>query len=149
MLFAGDVLLFLPSGVLMLAGFLLRPHLEQSKRSTRLGTHSTSCCWFYGGSTSTPILVTCWQYVSPNEDLYNRNYDRLYLFEILIVVSVLFHLIRQSDGPWRRFYLLTLARSCLTMSGSRSRTKPSSSPPISLGAGMTSLMSRPSHYSSW
>ena len=36
MLFAGDVLLFLP-GVLMLAGFLLRPHLEQSKRSARLG----------------------------------------------------------------------------------------------------------------
>jgi hypothetical protein len=35
MLFAGDVLVFLP-GILMLAGFLLRPHLQQSERSARL-----------------------------------------------------------------------------------------------------------------
>ena len=104
MLFAGDVLLFFP-GVLMLAGFLLRPHLEQSKRSALLGTQDFLLLvlwWVYFYA----FLVTCWQYISPNEDLYNRNYDRLYLFEILIVVSVLFHLIRQSDGPWRRFYLL-------------------------------------------
>src|SRR6202007_102900 len=51
-------------------------------------------------------LVTCWQYVAPNEALYNRNYDRLYMIEILVVVSVLAHLIRQSSGAWRRFYLL-------------------------------------------
>jgi diguanylate cyclase (GGDEF)-like protein len=104
MLFAGDVLLFFP-GVLMLAGFLLRPHLEQSKRSALLGTQDFLLLvlwWVY----FYVFLVTCWQYVSPNEDLYNRNYDRLYLFEILVVVSVLFHLIRQSEGPWRRFYLL-------------------------------------------
>lgn len=54
-------------------------------------------------------LVTCWQYVSPNEFLYNRNYDRLYLVEIIIVVSALIQLIRQSSGIWRRFYLLYTA----------------------------------------
>ena len=35
-LFAGDVLLFLP-GVLMLAGFLLQPHLEQSQAQRTAG----------------------------------------------------------------------------------------------------------------
>jgi len=106
MLFAGDVLLFLP-GILMLAGFLLRPHVEQSRRGARLGSihFLLLILWwvfFY------VYLVTCWQYVSPNENLYNRNYDRLYLFEILAVASVLLHLIRRSAGPWRRFYLLYL-----------------------------------------
>jgi diguanylate cyclase (GGDEF)-like protein len=105
-LFAGDVLPFLP-GVLMLAGFLLRPHIEQSRRGARLGTihFLLLMLWwvfFY------IFLVTCWQYASPNEDLYNRNYDRLYLFQVLAISSVLLHLVRRSSGPWRRFYLLYL-----------------------------------------
>lgn len=104
MLFAGDVLLFLP-GVLMLAGFLLVPHLEQSRRSTRLGTVDflLLVLWwlfFYA------YLVSCWQYVSPNEDLYNRNYDRLYLAETALIVTVLLQLMRRSSAAWRRFYLL-------------------------------------------
>jgi diguanylate cyclase (GGDEF)-like protein len=104
MLFAGDVLMFVP-GVLMLSGFLLRPHLQQSRRSARLGTVDflLLVLWwvfFYA------YLVSCWQYVSPNEDLYNRNYDNLYLGEIVIIVGVLTHLIRHSEGHWRRFYLL-------------------------------------------
>lgn len=105
-LFAGDVLPFLP-GILMLAGFLLRPHVEQSRRGVRLGSihFVLLMLWwvfFY------VFLVSCWQYVSPNESLYNRNYDRLYLFEILAVTFVLLHLIRSSSGSWRRFYLLYL-----------------------------------------
>lgn len=104
MLFAGDVLLFIP-GVLMLAGFLLRPHMEQSRRSALLGTQDflLLVLWwvfFY------VYLVTCWQYVSPNEALYNRNYDALYMMEILAVVCVLGYLIKQSSDAWRRFYLL-------------------------------------------
>lgn len=104
MLFAGDVLLFLP-GLMMLAGFLLRPHIEHSQSSARLGALDfllLMVWWvfFYA------YLVTCWQYVSPNEALYNRNYDRLYLTAIAVVVSVLVHLIRHSNGSWRRFYLL-------------------------------------------
>lgn len=104
MLFAGDVLLFLP-GMMMLAGFLLRPHVEHSRSSARLGAIDfllLMVWWvfFYA------YLVTCWQYVSPNEALYNRNYDRLYLTEIVVLVSVLIHLIRHSTGSWRRFYVL-------------------------------------------
>ena len=104
MLFAGDILLF-PPGLLMLAGFVLRPHIEHSRSSARLGTLDfllLMVWWvfFYG------YLVICWQYVSPNEAMYNRNYDRLYLIEVLVLVSVLAHLIRHSSGTWRRFYLL-------------------------------------------
>ena len=107
MLFAGDVLLFIP-GLLMLSGLLLRPHLQQSRHSARLGTVDflLLVLWwvfFYA------YLVSSWQYVSPNEALYNRNYDNLYLGEIVIIVGVLTQLIRYSSGPWRRFYLLYTA----------------------------------------
>ncbi len=102
LLFPGDVLLFLP-GVMMLAGFLLRPHQEQSKRRARLGTLDfllLMLWWvfFY------VFLVTCWQYISPNVNLYNRNYDRLYLVEILVVLAVLCVLLKKSAGEWRLFY---------------------------------------------
>ncbi len=105
-LFIGDVLPFLP-GILMLAGFLLRPHIEQTRRGARLGTihFLLLMLWwvfFY------IYLVSGWQFASPNEELYNRNYDRLYLFETLAVASVLLHLVRRSAGLWRRFYLLYL-----------------------------------------
>lgn len=104
--FAIDVLLFLP-GVLMLAGFLLQPHLEQSKRSARLGTLDfllLMVWWifFY------VYLVICWQYVSPNVDRYNNNYDRLYMVEILVVVIVQCALLKRSSGAWRRFYAFYL-----------------------------------------
>jgi diguanylate cyclase (GGDEF)-like protein len=103
-LFAGDALLFTP-GVMMLAGFLLQPHLEQSKRRARLGTLDfllLMLWWvfFY------VYLVTCWQYISPNVDLYNKNYDRLYMIEILVVLLVLCVLLKRSTGVWRRFYAL-------------------------------------------
>jgi diguanylate cyclase (GGDEF)-like protein len=104
MLFAGDVLMFVP-GVLMLSGFLLRPHLQQSRRSARLGTVDFLLLvlwWVFLYA----YLVSCWQYVSPDENLYNRNYDNLYLGEIVIIIGVLAQLIRHSAGHWRRFYFL-------------------------------------------
>ena len=100
--FAGDALLFSP-GLMMLAGFLLKPHLEQSKRRARLGTLDfllLMVWWvfFY------VFFITCWQYVSTNEALYNKNYDRLYMVEVLIVAVVQCLLLARSSGPWRRFY---------------------------------------------
>ena len=105
-LFDGDVLLILP-GALMLAGLLLRPHLQQSEHTSRLGMLDfvlLMLWWVY----MYVYLVTCWQYVSPNEDLYNRNYDRLYAVEAVVVLAVLGLLIKRSTGTWRRFYALIL-----------------------------------------
>jgi diguanylate cyclase (GGDEF)-like protein len=105
-LFAGDVLLILP-GALTLAGLLLRPHLQQSKHTSRLGVLDfvlLMLWWVY----IYVYLVMCWQYVSPNEDLYNRNYDRLYMVETLVVLVVLGILLKRSAGTWRGFYALIL-----------------------------------------
>lgn len=49
-------------------------------------------------------LVMCWQYISKNEALYNRNFDRLYVVEMLVVVVVLSLLAAWSAGAWKRFY---------------------------------------------
>ena len=65
MLFAGDGLLFVP-GVLMLAGFLLRPHIKQSGRSTGLGLRDFLLLVFWW-TFSYVYLVMCWQYISPND----------------------------------------------------------------------------------
>lgn len=106
-LFEGDVLLFFP-GILMLAGFLLRPHLEQSKRSARLGMLDfwlLVSWWVF----LYVCLVMCWQYISPNEAMYNRNYDRLYMAENLVLMVVLVLLVKTSAGAWRRLYAVFLA----------------------------------------
>ena len=105
-LFDGDVLLILP-GALMLSGLLLRPHLQQSEQTSRLGMLDfvlLMLWWVY----MYVYLVMCWQYVSPNEDLYNRNYDGLYAIEALVVLAVLGVLIKRSAGTWRSFYALIL-----------------------------------------
>jgi diguanylate cyclase (GGDEF)-like protein len=107
MLFAGDVLLFVP-GILMLAGLLLRPHLQQSEHSARLGMLDFLLLMFWWVCFYV-YLVMSWQYISPNQALYNQNYDRLYMVENLILAVVLGLLIKQSSGAWRRFYALFLA----------------------------------------
>jgi diguanylate cyclase (GGDEF)-like protein len=105
-MFPGDVVLFL-AGVPILAALLLRPHLEPSYNSVRLGLldfFQLMLWWIY----LYVYLVMCWQYLSPNTALYDRNYDRLYLIEILVQVLVLGALLKQSTGAWRRFYALLL-----------------------------------------
>ncbi|HUH63894.1 MAG TPA: GGDEF domain-containing protein [Terracidiphilus sp.] len=103
-MFAGDAILFL-AGVPMLAGLLLRPHLEPSHRSMRFGILDflqLMLWWIY----FYVYLVTCWQYVAKNAALYNRNFDWLYLTEILVLAGALALLASQSAGAWRRFYAL-------------------------------------------
>jgi diguanylate cyclase (GGDEF)-like protein len=107
MMFAGDVLLFLP-GVLMLAGLLLRPHLHPSKHSVRFGMLDFLLLllwWIYFYVS----LVMCWQYVSASEALYNRNFDRLYELEILVSAVVLSLMLRRTASGWKRFYAYLLA----------------------------------------
>ncbi len=104
--FAGDVLLFL-AGVPMLAGLLLRPHVKPSKNNARLGIMDFSLLmiwWVY----FYVYFVVSWEYVSLNLPIYNRNYDRLYNLELLVLVTVILSLIRGSSGAWRRFYIAFL-----------------------------------------
>lgn len=101
-MFSGDIVLFL-ADVPLLAGLLLRPHLEPSRNSVRLGMLDflqLMLWWVF----VYVYLVTCWQYVSVNSAIYNRNFDRLYMIGVGVLVSVLALLSRQSTGAWRRFY---------------------------------------------
>ena len=101
-MFPADALLFL-AGAPMFAGLLLRPHRQPSERSARLGALDFSLLllwWLYLYVS----FVVCWQYVSPNEDAYNRNFDWLSGAECILItfVSALFW--RQTSGKWKKFY---------------------------------------------
>lgn len=106
-MFPGDALLFL-AGAPMMAGFLLRPHQQPSQRSARLGLLDFLLLllwWLYVYVS----FVVCWQYVSPNEDLYNRNFDLLSGVESFLIVAVLLLFWRESTGLWRKFYAFLCA----------------------------------------
>ena len=101
-MFSADALLFM-AGVPMLAGLLLRPHLQPSERSARLGALDFSLLllwWLY----LYVFYVICWQYVSPDLAHYDRNYDLLDAGEALVIASVLGVFWYRASGQWRKFY---------------------------------------------
>lgn len=103
-MFPGDALLFL-AGAPMMAGLLLRPHQQPSERSVRLGVLDFLLLllwWLYVYVS----FVVCWQYVSPNEELYNGNFDLLSGIESVLIVVVLVIFYRESSGLWRKFYAM-------------------------------------------
>jgi len=103
-MFSADALLFM-AGVPMLAGLLLRPHLQPSERSARLGALDFSLLllwWLY----LYVFYVICWQYVSPDLTHYDKNYDLLDAGEAFVIASVLGVFCYLASGRWRKFYRL-------------------------------------------
>jgi diguanylate cyclase (GGDEF)-like protein len=101
-MYPADALLFL-AGAPMMAGLLLRPHREPPERSARLGALDfllLALWWLYLYVS----FVVCWQYVSPNVDAYNRNFDLLSWAETILLAAVLSVFYFQSSGRWRVFY---------------------------------------------
>ena len=101
-MFFADALLFM-AGVPILAGLLLRPHLQPSERSARLGALDFSLLllwWLYLYVS----YVICWQYVSPDRAHYDRNYNLLDAGEALVLASVLAVFWYRASGPWKKFY---------------------------------------------
>ena len=101
-MFPGDALLFL-AGAPMIAGVLLRPHRPSDERNVRLGFLDFLLLllwWFYLYAS----FVVCWQYISPNESAYNRNFDDLSIAETVLLTGVLLLFWRESSGRWRKFY---------------------------------------------
>lgn len=97
-----DALLFL-AGAPMMAGFLLRPHREPSARSVRLGVLDFFLLllwWLYVYVS----LIVSWQYISPNLDAYNRNFDLLSSVENVLIAAIIAVFWFQSSGKWKRFY---------------------------------------------
>ena len=101
-MYPADALLFL-AGAPMFAGLLLRPHRQPTERSARLGAldFALLAMWWLYLYVS---YVICWQYVSPNEAAYNRNFDLLSGAESILLACVLAVFWRQSSGRWKTFY---------------------------------------------
>ncbi|MGA1985486.1 MAG: GGDEF domain-containing protein [Candidatus Sulfotelmatobacter sp.] len=101
-MYPADALLFL-AGAPMIAGLLLRPHRQPSERSARLGLLDFLLLllwWLYLYVS----FVVCWQYISPNEAGYNRNFDLLAGAETILIACVLLVFWRESSGRWKTFY---------------------------------------------
>jgi len=97
-----DSLLFL-AGAPMVAGVLLRPHRQTSESSARLGVLDfllLALWWLYLYVS----FVMCWQYISPNLDAYNRNFDALSGAEAVVLAGVLLVFWRESSGRWKALY---------------------------------------------
>lgn len=97
-----DALLFL-AGAPMMAGFLLRPDREPSASSARLGVLDFFLLllwWLYLYVS----LVVSWQFVSPNLEAYNRNFDRLAIVENALIVAVIAIFWLKTSGKWKLFY---------------------------------------------
>jgi diguanylate cyclase (GGDEF)-like protein len=97
-----DALLFL-AGAPMIGGLLLRPHREPTEPSARLGLLDFLLlllwwCYLYVS------FVMSWQYPWPNEPSYSRNFDVLSAAQAVVLVVILLVFMRQSTGPWKRFY---------------------------------------------
>ena len=101
-MYPADALLFL-AGAPMIAGLLLRPHRQSSERMDRLGILDFLLLvlwWLYVYVS----FVVCWQYLSPNEDMYNRNFDVLSGAETMILAGILMLFARETTGSWKKFY---------------------------------------------
>ena len=97
-----DALLFL-AGAPMIAGLLLRPDRQTSERTARLGALDFLLLvlwWLYIYVS----FIVCWQYVSPNLDAYNRNFDLLSGAEAVLFAAILVGFALRSSGQWRKFY---------------------------------------------
>lgn len=101
-LYLGDALLFL-AGVPILAALMLRPHVDPSQQSVRLGILDflqLMLWWIF----VYVYLVICWKYGAVNLDAYNRNFEWVFIAEAAVTAIVLALLCVESKGDWRRFY---------------------------------------------
>ncbi len=103
-MFPADALLFL-AGAPMIGGLLLRPHREPSEPRARLGILDFLLllmwwCYLYVS------FVMSWQYPSPNEPIYSRNFDLLSTAQAIVLCVIVLAFWRESSGAWKKFYAL-------------------------------------------
>ena len=114
--FVGDVILFLHI-VPMMAALAVQPHMRQERHITRLGSLDVVLLligWLY----LYLFLVIPWQYVHPDEAVYGRNFNMLYLAEHLVFLLGLVLVLRQSPRPWKIIYTQLLGAATLYALGS-------------------------------
>ncbi len=100
--FAGDVILFLHI-VPMMAAVAVQPHVQQDDHTLRVGTFDFALLFTWWLFLYLFIVIP-WQYVYPNETVYGRSFDLLYVGEELVLVAGLMLVWRRSHGAWRGLY---------------------------------------------
>jgi len=101
-MFAADALLFL-AGAPMIGGLLLRPHRDPPEHGARLGLLDFSLLLLWWVYLYVSFVVS-WQYPSPNEPIYSRNFDLLSNAQAIILAAIVLVFWRESSGAWKRFY---------------------------------------------
>jgi diguanylate cyclase (GGDEF)-like protein len=101
--FVGDVALFLHL-VPMMGALAIRPDLERDDSVAQLGGLDfmlLATWWLY----LYLFVVIPWQYVSPQKELYGRNFDFLYFLEHLVFVACAGAVwLRANAGAWKVIY---------------------------------------------
>ena len=100
--FVGDVVLFLHL-VPMMAALAMQPDRERSDAGLQLGGIDFALLltwWLF----LYLFVVIPWQYVSPNEAVYGRSFDFLYLLEHLAFLAWVNAAWLRSTGPWKTVY---------------------------------------------
>ncbi len=114
--FTGDIILFLHI-VPMMAALAVQPHLKQDAHSARFGSLDFLLLlvwWLY----LYLFVVIPWQYVYPNELLYGRGFDNLYLCEHLILLAAVALVWRRSAASWRSVYTHLFVAAAIYAAGS-------------------------------
>jgi diguanylate cyclase (GGDEF)-like protein len=100
--FIGDVILFLHI-VPMMAAVAVQPHVQQDERALRVGTLDFALLFTWWLFLYLFVVIP-WQYVYPNEVVYGRSFDLLYVGEQLALAAGLMLVWRRSRGAWRGLY---------------------------------------------
>lgn len=114
--FVGDVILFLHI-VPMMAALAVQPHIREERYLTRLGALDVVLLlivWLY----LYLFLVIPWQYTAPNEAVYGRNFNILYLSEHSVLLLGLVLVARRSPRSWKMIYTQFFGAAALYALGS-------------------------------
>ena len=114
--FAGDVIFFLHI-VPMIAALTLQPDRRFDDRSLRFGLLDFSLLLFWWVYLYLFVVIP-WQYVAPHDLLYGDSFNRLYLFENLVLVGGLGVLWLGARGAWRLVYANLFGAAMTYASGS-------------------------------
>jgi signal transduction histidine kinase len=110
-LFWGDIVLFVHI-VPLIAAIALRPHVPRDQYAARLG-HLDFALLFVWWVCLYALLVTAWQYATPDVGHYNDNLNAVYLAEKLFFLVALAACWTSSKGAWKAFYGNLFAASLL------------------------------------
>ncbi|HXZ41605.1 MAG TPA: GGDEF domain-containing protein [Terriglobales bacterium] len=114
--FVGDVVLFLHL-VPMMAALALQPDRDRSEAGWQVGSLDFTLLllwWLY----LYLFVVIPWQYVAPNEVLYGRSFDFVYLLEHFVFLACVSAAWLRSNGTWKVIYGHLLGAASLYAMGS-------------------------------